>query len=100
MDLMVCGADGGGGGDDHHHNNVCRQVVKILSQRCKYSLKFVQQTKFICSLIGDEVAEWLRRWTANPLCSARVGSNPTIINIFFQGAKSLVHANIQLLVLP
>ncbi|KAM7229566.1 hypothetical protein CapIbe_009215, partial [Capra ibex] len=24
----------------------------------------------------DEVAEWLRRWTANPLCSARVGSNP------------------------
>ena len=22
------------------------------------------------------MAEWLRRWTANPLCSARVGSNP------------------------
>lgn len=30
----------------------------------------------------DEVAEWLRRWTANPLCSARVGSNPTLIVIF------------------
>ena len=28
---------------------------------------------------GDEVAEWLRRWTANPLCSARVGSNPTLV---------------------
>ncbi|KAM7229502.1 hypothetical protein CapIbe_019618, partial [Capra ibex] len=27
----------------------------------------------------DEVAEWLRRWTANPLCSARVGSNPTLV---------------------
>ena len=24
----------------------------------------------------DTVAEWLRRWTANPMCSARVGSNP------------------------
>ena len=28
---------------------------------------------------SDEVAEWLRRWTANPLCSARVGSNPTLV---------------------
>ena len=32
----------------------------------------------------DEVAEWLRRWTANPMCSARVGSNPTAaINILY-----------------
>ena len=30
-------------------------------------------------LILDEVAEWLRRWTANPLCSARVGSNPILV---------------------
>ena len=29
--------------------------------------------------ISDEVAEWLRRWTANPLCSARVGSNPILV---------------------
>ncbi len=27
----------------------------------------------------DEVAEWLSRWTANPLCSARVGSNPILV---------------------
>ena len=25
----------------------------------------------------DTVSEWLRRWTRNPLGSARVGSNPT-----------------------
>lgn len=31
------------------------------------------------SASADEVAEWLRRWTANPLCSARVGSNPTLV---------------------
>ncbi len=28
----------------------------------------------------DEVAEWLRRWTANPMCSARVGSNPILVD--------------------
>ena len=31
----------------------------------------------------DAVAEWLRRWTANPLCSARVGSNPIHVEILF-----------------
>ena len=32
---------------------------------------------------GDEVAEWLRRWTANPMGSARVGSNPILVGHFF-----------------
>ena len=31
---------------------------------------------------NDEVAEWLRRWTANPMGSARVGSNPILVGIF------------------
>ena len=31
----------------------------------------------------DEVAEWLRRWTANPMCSARVGSNPILVDDFY-----------------
>ena len=31
----------------------------------------------------DEVAEWLRRWTANPMCSAREGSNPFLVEILF-----------------
>src|SRR4029434_2677888 len=35
----------------------------------------------------DEVAEWLRRWTANPLCSARVGSNPILV---VKGPQGLV----------
>ena len=30
----------------------------------------------------DEVAEWLRRWTANPMCSAREGSNPFLVVVF------------------
>ena len=31
------------------------------------------------------MAEWLRRWTANPMCSARVGSNPILVEkIFFK----------------
>ena len=32
---------------------------------------------------NDEVAEWLRRWTANPLGSARVGSNPILVGKHF-----------------
>ena len=35
----------------------------------------------------DEVAEWLRRWTANPMCSARVGSNPILVVPFFSPLK-------------
>ena len=27
------------------------------------------------------MAEWLRRWTANPMGSARVGSNPILVDI-------------------
>ena len=33
-------------------------------------------------VVGDEVAEWLRRWTANPMGSARVGSNPILVDSF------------------
>ena len=32
----------------------------------------------------DEVAEWLRRWTANPMGSARVGSNPILVVNFLE----------------
>ena len=32
----------------------------------------------------DEVAEWLRRWTANPMGSARVGSNPILVGNFLE----------------
>ena len=32
--------------------------------------------------IEDEVAEWLRRWTANPLGFAREGSNPFFVEFF------------------
>ncbi len=35
--------------------------------------------KFQC----DKVAEWLRRWTANPLGSARVSSNLILVEYFF-----------------
>lgn len=46
----------------------------IVARRLKIWSSHV--TLLACS---DEVAEWLRRWTANPLCSARVGSNPILV---------------------
>ena len=36
------------------------------------------------------MAEWLRRWTANPLGSARVGSNPILV----EGFKSNLVASV------
>ena len=43
----------------------------------------------------DEVAEWLRRWTANPMGSARVGSNPILVVSFVQMLH--YHTTVQLL---
>ena len=37
-------------------------------------------------LHDDKVAEWLRRWTANPMGSARVGSNPILVVLFIQSS--------------
>ena len=36
---------------------------------------------FNLQLFFDYMAEWLRRWTANPLGSARAGSNPVVVVI-------------------
>ncbi|XDV26845.1 hypothetical protein PO909_030473 [Leuciscus waleckii] len=48
-----------------------RAVADVQWQTCSGRTADVQAS--------DEVAEWLRRWTANPLCSARVGSNPILV---------------------
>lgn len=34
-------------------------------------------------LLWPTVAGWLRQWTAKPLCSARLGLNPTLVGISF-----------------
>ena len=39
----------------------------------------------------DEVAEWLRRWTANPMGSARVGSNPILVGHLFSRFRLCYH---------
>ena len=39
-------------------------------------------TKSALMDFNDTVAEWLRRWPAKPLGSARVGSNPTGVDFF------------------
>ena len=44
-------------------------------------------------MLPDEVAEWLRRWTANPLGSPRVGSNPILVEcgVFLNRMSSHAH---------
>ena len=41
------------------------------------------------------MAEWLRRWTANPLGSARVGSNPILVEYILLCAKIIMAYEIQ-----
>ena len=52
-------------------------MLEILSH-----IAFDSYDNEILSFAQDEVAEWLRRWTANPLGSARVGSNPILVDDF------------------
>ena len=43
------------------------------------------------NLADDEVAEWLRRWTANPLRSTCVGSNPILVENFLFTVTIIVY---------
>ena len=45
---------------------------------------YIQEDRLFTSFV-DKMAEWLRRWTLNPLVSARVGSNPTFV-VFLIGS--------------
>ena len=63
-----------------------RKIKKIL--KLDYAYKNDDNIQYLDTVLNlqslsDEVAEWLRRWTANPMGSARVGSNPIFVEIFF-----------------
>ena len=64
-----------------------RETAKKYFHPWKLPQKIVQSLTQPCA--QDEVAEWLRRWTANPLGSARVGSNPILV----EGFKSKLHGS-------
>ena len=58
-------------------------TIVINRQELKSKIfRFLKDT--VIARVVDEVAEWLRRWTANPLGSARVGSNPIFVVSFFE----------------
>jgi hypothetical protein len=84
--------------DDGEKEHIIKRSIKYLPntkitmQSCGSSSEFdyIQIMSFneynhlpgcvlVLEEIRDEVAEWLRRWTANPMCSARVGSNPIFV---------------------
>ena len=54
-------------------------VKLIFSKDCENSKTIVTVGK-----TSDKVAEWLRRWTANPFPSGSVGSNPILVDILFE----------------
>ena len=66
---------------DHEYGYVLEgknsKQKKTKFSRKKYNHLF--RYHYLLARTEDEVAEWLRRWTANPLGSARVGSNPILV---------------------
>ena len=60
--------------------DTCRPVqTNIIPYKMKVSRNSVEIRSLNIIKDRDEVAEWLRRWTANPLGNARVGSNPILV---------------------
>ena len=50
---------------------------------CQFEV-YIQKDSLVIAFI-DKMAEWLRRWTVNPLGSARVGLSP-IFTVFLFGS--------------
>ena len=65
----------------------------VADEKCRKQLATNLQVEFVIrysnleTQIEDEVAEWLRRQTANLLGSARVGSNPILVEEIFYKSK-------------
>ena len=45
---------------------------------------YIQKDSLVTPFM-DKMAEWLKRWTVNPLVSARVGTNPIFV-VFLIGS--------------
>ena len=44
---------------------------------CRFKVNIQKDTLFLALM--DKMAEWFRRWTVKPLCSAHVGSNSIFV---------------------
>ena len=68
---------------DNHYTTESLYFCNIIGHTCAGPVTNELITQYLVivqmSSHSDEVAEWLRRWTANPLGSARVGSNPIFV---------------------
>ena len=71
-------------------NNLLDLVCIVLVTRvwpCVNMLYF----KMPPACLHDNVSEWLRRWTRNPLGSAREGSNPFVVALLHDHAVAMLH---------
>ena len=59
---------------------------------CQFIVHIQKDTLVIAFI--DKMAEWLRRWTVNPLGSASVGSNPIFV-VFFNWFYGEMNSNLQ-----
>ena len=59
---------------------------------CRFKV-YIQKDSLVTHFM-DKMGEWLKRWTVNPLVSARVGSNPIFV-IFFNWFYVVMDSNLQ-----
>ena len=59
-------------------------------KKCKKDSNF-----WLLSINSDRVAQWLRRWTANPIQFPCVSSNPIFVGTLLGGDPKLKHAELQ-----
>ena len=63
--------------------------MRRLSCACHKQRKYSEENQQFCpTFLHDNVSEWLRRWTRNPLGSAREGSNPFVVALTIQVTRA------------
>ena len=79
-----------GKGTEYHAFNLAANTWQLhyfrwLKLTCIFRQTANPFQNFVClNLYEDQVAEWLRRWTANPMGSARVSSNLILVVKLFK----------------
>ena len=67
-----------------------RKLPKDIFPQCHTYYGYIYKY-FNCNVQAVVVAEWLRRWTRNPLGSSRAGSNPADNASFFFSKLAFTH---------
>ena len=67
-----------------------KEFCLLVAGTCQVSI-VPKDVHCLIAVRHGNLAEWLRRWPAKPMCSARVSSNLTVVGQCFFGKKQKMH---------